>query len=468
VTAPALRVEHLTIRDGDDRMVVADVSFELRPGTALSLIGETGSGKSLVAQAILGLLPRTLSASGTMRTQDGAAIAFDDIGAIHALWARHTMLVPQEPREALDPTMRMGRQISSSAQTADLALASVDLEAAAARLYPFELSGGMAQRAVVAMSLVTRAPVIVADEPTKGLDPLRFAQVGDLMASLLDKGRALVVVTHEAALVRRLGGQVIVLLDGRIVEQGEAADVLKNPRSAYMRDWLAADPSTWAPCERCADLDDPVLAAHGLSAAYGTARPLFADIDLHLSTGGVLAVTGPSGCGKTTLGNVLLGLKAPRDGHVSWNGVDPYKDGVGLRRLRQKYQKLHQDPVSAFVRNRTIRRQLADLNEVAAIAQFPDRVADLLDRLKLKTALLDRHPAELSGGEGQRLALLRLLLLRPRLIVADEPTSRLDPLIQKHTIGLLREIVATDRLGLVLIGHDRALLSATADEVIEL
>ncbi len=468
MNAPALRVEHLTIRDADGRMVVADISFELRPGTALSLIGETGSGKSLVAQAILGLLPPSLSASGTMRTNDGAAVAFDDISAIHALWARSTMLVPQEPREALDPTMRVGRQLSPLMAAADLALASVDLEASAAHLYPFELSGGMAQRAVVAMSLVSEAPVIVADEPTKGLDPLRFAQVGDLMASLLDKGRALVVVTHEAALVRRLGGQVIVLLEGCIVEQGPADDVLVNPRSAYMRDWLAADPSTWIACERCGDLDDPVLAAHGLSAAYGTGRPLFTDLDLHLSTGGVLAVTGPSGCGKTTLGNVLLGLKAPLEGSVSWNGVDPYRNNAGRRNLRQKYQKLHQDPISAFVRSRTIRRQLADLNEVAAIAQFPDRVANLLDRLKLRPALLDRHPAELSGGEGQRLALLRLLLLRPRLIVADEPTSRLDPLIQKHTIGLLREIVATDRLGLVLIGHDRALLAATADEVIEL
>ena len=184
--------------------------------------------------------------------------------------------------------------------------------------------------------------------------------------------------------------------------------------------------------------------------------------------GGVLGITGPSGCGKTTLGNILLGLRRPSAGTVSWQGVDPHRDPAALTRLRRRYQKLHQDPASVFLPGRSLARQFADLAEIIPGLALERDLPPLLDRLRLDPRLLRRLVGEVSGGEAQRLALARILLMKPALIVADEPTSRLDPLVQRMTIALLREIVAEEDLGLVLIGHDRALLAAAADETLEL
>jgi peptide/nickel transport system ATP-binding protein len=471
MTAPGLDIRDLVIRNRSGKALVGPISFAVARGTALTIIGETGSGKSLIAQALMGLLPPELAADGTLKIANALPVDLGKPDAVQRFWGSRTLLLPQEPHAALDPTMRVGRQLAlrhGSGARAQVALAAVDLPSEAANLYPFALSGGMAQRALVAMASMSDADIAIADEPTKGLDAPRVAQVGDLLARLLAQGRTLVVVTHEIAVARRLAGDVLVLRDGAIVEYGPTAHVLGTPQNAYTRAWIAADPGTWSPCQRCHADDGLVLAAHGLAAEYRTGQPLFSDLDLHVPAGGVVAIAGPSGCGKSTLGNVLLGLKTPTSGAVSWAGIDPYRDAPARTRFRRRYQKLHQDPLSVFVPNRTVGQHLADLAEVLPEPPRADRTAELLERLKLPTALLERAPSELSGGEGQRFALLRLLLMRPRLIVADEPTSRLDPLVQKQTIKLLRSFVDQEGLAVVLIGHDRRLLAATADEIVEL
>lgn len=482
MTAPALVVSGLTIRDRSGAALVCDVDLTLASGSVLLLIGETGSGKSLIAQAVMGLLPTGFTASGSITINGHAPIEASQAGLLRLLWSRETLLLPQEPRAALDPTMRIAPQLWDAGArdgaarhgeaglglTTQEALAAVDLPPRVSRAFPAELSGGMAQRVLVASALVGRAPLVVADEPTKGLDATRVAQSAALLASLGGAGRALLVITHDVALARALGGQLAVLRDGRIVEQGPADTVFSAPDHPYTRAWLAADPSTWRPCLRCCDLEAPVLSAHGLSFGFGRAKPLFSGVDVHIPPGGILGLTGRSGCGKTTLGNILLGLQPPSAGAVNWQGVDPYRDRSGARRLRQHYQKLHQDPASVFLPGRSFARQFADLAEVVPDLAPDDALPPLLERLRLDRKLLARRPGEVSGGEAQRLALARILLLKPALIVADEPTSRLDPLVQRETIALLTEIVASEGLGLVLISHDRALLAATADEVMEL
>lgn len=473
MTAPALVLSGLTIRDRSGAALVCDVDLTLANGSVLLLIGETGSGKSLIAQAVMGLLPAGFSASGSISINGHAPIEASQAGLLRLLWSRETLLLPQEPREALDPTMRIAPQLwdagaRSQGLTTQEALAAVDLPPRVSRAFPAELSGGMAQRVLVASALVGRAPLVVADEPTKGLDATRVVQSAALLASLGGAGRALLVITHDMALARALGGQLAVLRDGRIVEQGPAETVFAAPDHPYTRAWLAADPSTWRPCLRCCDLEAPVLSAHGLSFGFGRAKPLFSGVDVHIPPGGILGLTGRSGCGKTTLGNILLGLQPPSAGAVNWQGVDPYRDRSGARRQRQRYQKLHQDPASVFLPGRSFARQFADLTEVVPDLAPDDALPPLLERLRLDRKLLARRPGEVSGGEAQRLALARILLLKPALIVADEPTSRLDPLVQRETIALLTEIVASEGLGLVLISHDRALLAATADEVMEL
>jgi peptide/nickel transport system ATP-binding protein len=189
---------------------------------------------------------------------------------------------------------------------------------------------------------------------------------------------------------------------------------------------------------------------------------------VHVPVGGVLGLTGPSGSGKSTLGNILLGLEQPSAGEVSWAGADPYRDPKARRRLRRRYQKLHQDPVSSFLPHRKIGQQFNDLAEAGHQPQTADGLPALLERLKLHPILLTRYPSEISGGEAQRLALARLLVMDPALIVVDEPTSRLDPLVQKQTIDLLRDIVEERSLSLILISHDLTLVRSFADETVSL
>jgi peptide/nickel transport system ATP-binding protein len=470
MTAASIRVEQLSIHSTRGHVLVRDVSFSVQPGRTLVVIGETGSGKSLIAQALMGILPPGLAAIGMLHMPGRPAVALSDPDALSALWADETMLLPQEPAAALDPTMKVGRQLRlpgrGTRAATDAVLASLDLDAGIDDAYPFSLSGGMAQRVLIGCAIGSAARLVIADEPTKGLDPARVERVIALLRGLAKQGRALVVITHDLAVARGLPGDVLVLRDGEAIEAGPTASVLATPRHSYTSAWLAADPSAWPACRPCLERDDLVLAAHGLSFAWPRARPLFRDLDLHVPRGGVLALMGESGSGKTTLGNILLGLRRPDEGTVSWQGADPYRDPRARLRLRQRYQKLHQDPGSALLPHRMVVRQMEDLCEVKPELDLVAALPPLLDRLKLAPGLLQRYPAEISGGEAQRLAILRLLLLEPDFILADEPTSRLDPIVQRETMLLLRQVVEEQRLGLVLVSHDRALVNAVSDEVI--
>lgn len=470
--AYGLQVRDLTIRDAQGCDIVKQATLRAVPGEALVVIGETGSGKSLIAQALLGLLPDGFTASGHICFAGRSPTCLSDRTALRRHWARDIILLPQEPAAALNPTMRVARQLivapGQNELARDAALVAVDLSADDANAYPWALSGGMAQRALVACAIGGSAPVIVIDEPTKGLDPPRVRQVIRLLEMLQQAGRALVVITHDPVLVRGLRGSVAVLYDRRIVEHLPIAHLFERPRHAYSRAWLAAEPSSWPDLRRGRHVTEVIAEGHGLGFGFSGKAPLFADVDICIRRGSIVALTGPSGSGKTTLGNILVGLRRPDAGHVLWAGYDPYRDERWLTRMRRRFQKLHQDPAGAFAPHRPIRRQLQDIAGVVPGLDVSAALPPLLNRLQVKSNLLDRYPSEISGGEAQRLAIARLLMLDPIMIIADEPTSRLDPILQKATMLLLRDLVAERAMGLILISHDRAVVRALADTVVTL
>jgi peptide/nickel transport system ATP-binding protein len=462
-----LHVHGLAVRH-DGQRIVDDVSLRVDEGDSLCLIGTSGSGKSLIAAAIAGLLPDCMSANGQIGLYDRVVPAADQAG-LRALWHTHTCLLPQEPTTALAPLLRAADQVRLAPPQTSWAeavawLARFGLDRHAARRMPFALSGGMAQRLLASLAMRTGSHVLIADEPTKGLDADRRAELIDLLAHLRDAGRALLVITHDLDVVRALGGQIAVLEDGTLTEQGDVANVLHTPRSAFARASLAADPARWMPepSGRCGPL---VADADGLVVGRA-GRRLAGPLQFPLAGGSVTALLGPSGVGKTTLGDTLLGLLPPIAGRVNWLGRQ--LDRKTRRELRPRFQKLHQDPASVFPPGRSFGDSLSDLQRLRNGAELMRGVPALLDRLGVSPRLLDRCPGAVSGGEAQRLALTRVLATRPAFLVADEPSSRLDPPVQAATLRLLRSVANEDGVAVLLITHDHAAADAVADDVMKL
>ncbi|SDG24691.1 ATP-binding cassette domain-containing protein [Rhodobacter capsulatus] len=454
-----LQAKDITVRTGAERLL-DPVSLTLPAGRAVTVLGESGSGKSLLAQAILGTLPRGLVADGELRVGETKLDPARPQGS-RALWGRQIAVLPQEPWLALDPLMTGHYQLAEvfdlvaadprPGRRAKADLAELGLEGAGGK-YPWQLSGGMAQRLAFAAARAGGARITVADEPTKGLDSDRRDDVLALLRRGLEGG-GLLTITHDLTLAAGLGGEILVMQGGTVVERGPAERVLTAPEHPYTRALIAADPAHWPRPDPMPETA-PLLRAEGFTVARD-GRSLFAPLDFTLSPGQILAVAGPSGCGKSSLGNALLGL-LPHQGRL-WR--DP-----ALPKLA--FQKLWQDPPAAFPARITLAEGLDDLLARHRIDR--GRVAPLLDRLKLSPDLLARRPGAVSGGELQRIALLRALLLDPAVLFADEPTSRLDPVTQALTIRLMVEIGRESGMAMVIVSHDHALLEAISDRVIRL
>ncbi|WP_100002960.1 ABC transporter ATP-binding protein [Phyllobacterium zundukense] len=444
-----LSISDLSIHSAEGN-IVSDISLALGRGQPLTLLGESGSGKSLVAQAIMGNLPPELHATGHV-TFKGTDILGESPAERRRRWGRSIGLLPQEPWLALDPTMPVlpqvteihryvkGRATAESATAAKRNLSEVSLSSAEA-LYPFQISGGMGQRAAIAMAHAADSELLIADEPTKGLDTMLRDSVVARLREEVESGRLLLTITHDVAVARALGGTIGVMVDGRLVEHGPAEKLFEAPEHAYTKALLSSEPSQW---ERRAPAASGglVIAGRGLKKSYG-GKPLFSDLDIEVSAGEIVSVFGPSGCGKTTIGNILLGLTSPDAGVVERT--------AGLSPLR--FQKLYQDPPAAFAPHQTIRKALKDLARLHG--KDWKVIMELQDRLRLPASLLDRLPGQISGGELQRFALLRALLLEPAFLFADEATSRLDPVSQMEAVAFLMEIVRETGLAILMVTHD--------------
>jgi peptide/nickel transport system ATP-binding protein len=480
-----------------DRTAVRDLDLSLAAGETVALVGESGSGKSTTARAAIGLGGEGL----TVTAEEHRILGTDAATAGPATWRRlyrgDIGYVPQDTGEGLNPVRTIGSQLAEAVRqngsTGRVSRAAVRREVAAALTavgldatlhadrHPHELSGGQRQRVLIALALIGDPALVIADEPTSSLDVTVQKQVLDLLEQRVrETGAALLLITHDLGVAYARADRIVVLKDGRIVEQGTARAVLTAPREDYTRDLVAAVPGRAAhrstsPVAEEAEATEPVITARGLTRIFRRgAAPAVDHVDLTLAPGRTLGIVGESGSGKSTTARILLGIEPFDAGEVTVLGRRLDGRGIRARRggdavaLSRHARLIHQDPTGSLDPRFTVADTVAeplvgfgigDRNSRAA------RVADLLDQVALPSDAADRRPAELSGGQRQRVAIARALAVEPDLLVLDEPVSALDVSVQARILDLLTDLQGELGLTYLFISHDLAVVRDIADEV---
>ncbi|MDH6220059.1 ABC transporter ATP-binding protein [Streptomyces pseudovenezuelae] len=483
-----VQVTDLSVEFGDLR-AVDGLSFSLAQGAAVALVGESGSGKSTVASALLGLHRGTGARVGGSIEVAGVDVQEASDDELRRLRGAKAAMVFQDPLSSLDPYYAIGDQIAevyrvhtrvsrrAARARAVEVLDRVGIPDAQrrSRSRPHEFSGGMRQRALIAMALACEPDLLIADEPTTALDVTVQAQILDLLHTLREEtGMGLLLVTHDVGVAAESVDDVLVMRHGRVVEHGAIADVLGAPVQPYTRELLAAVPRVDAPRAAAAAgseaapgseaSESVVLEATGLRREFGRGKRAFTavdDVSLAIRRGETLGVVGESGSGKTTLGRMLVGLLEPTAGEVRYEG----HARVGVR---PAVQMVFQDPVSSLNPRRSVGESIADPLRARGERdekQIRGRVTELLERVGLEGAHYDRYPHEFSGGQRQRVGIARALAADPRVIVCDEPVSALDVTTQAQVVALLGELQRELGLALVFIAHDLAVVRQVSDRV---
>ncbi|MFW8594246.1 dipeptide ABC transporter ATP-binding protein [Cribrihabitans neustonicus] len=504
---PLLSVENLSIGFGKDDPVVRDVSFAVQPGETLALVGESGSGKTISCRAVLRILPRTAQIrSGRAlleRHGDCVDLLRVDERQLRDIRGNTISMIFQEPMRSLSPLHRIGNQVVEVLRLhggkRGEAARKIVLECfervgfpdpeRTYKSYPFELSGGMRQRAMIAMAMVARPALLIADEPTTALDVTTQAQVLGLVKDLQrETGMAMILVTHDLGVVANMAEQVVVMHKGRVMEAGSTNALLSAPAHPYTKALFDAAPEI--PDEAVVGVppgrEDVILEMKSVSKTYtlragrGWQTPVrihaCRGIDLRLSRGETLAIVGESGSGKTTAARIALGAEPPDPGgEILFRprpGAEPVPVHAMDRAQRTAFQRqaqmVFQDPYSSLSPRMRIQNTMVEPLEIHGIgtrAERRDRAAEMLRLVGLPSDMLKRYPHAFSGGQRQRLSIARALMLEPSLIVCDEPTSALDVSVQEQILRLLEEIRDRQNLSYLFISHDLAVVARIADEV---
>jgi peptide/nickel transport system ATP-binding protein len=482
-------VGDLTVRDRAGHAVVKDLSLVVPNGEALGIVGESGSGKTTAALAILGAIrPGLRLATGTVLV-DGEPI-FDLSERRRRALRRETLsYLGQDPAASLNPTMRIGAQLAdpctqrpSPEQILDrLKAVGLPADPALVRRFPHELSGGQQQRVALARALANDPRIVILDEPTTGLDVVTQDLVlSELARQRAQRGFALVVISHDLAVVARLADRLLVMRSGSVVDEGDCDELLARPSHPYTATLVAACPDLARARPRRdarAASGPPPIEVSGLGAGHpsrggGPAIVAADDVSFSVLAGECLALVGASGSGKTTIARCLVGLHRSEAGVVRIAGA-PAADQASRRPLAQRraVQLVPQDPLDSLNPRRkagaSIQRPLRLLRGLGT-AEAVAEVVRLLELVRLSPELADRHPRALSGGERQRVAIARALAAQPEVLVCDEITSALDVSVQEDVLAVLDDLRLKLGLAVVFISHDLGVVARVADRVLVL
>ncbi|QCO03250.1 ABC transporter ATP-binding protein [Azospirillum argentinense] len=485
---------HVEFRSGGGAMhAVKGVSFDIAKGETLALVGESGSGKSVTALSILQLLPYPMARHphGSIRFR-GTELVGAEEKVLRDVRGDRIAMIFQEPMTSLNPLHSIERQINETLflhkglsraaarkRTLEL-LRLVGLPNPEKRLnaYPHELSGGQRQRVMIAMALANEPDLLIADEPTTALDVTIQAQILELLKDLQRRfGMALLLITHDLGVVRKMADRVCVMNQGEIVEQAEVADIFARPQHPYTRKLLAAEPKG-DPLTPPADAPE-VMAADNLKVWFPIKKGLLRrtvdhvravdGVSVNVRQGHTVGVVGESGSGKTTLGLALLRLHAS-EGAIRFDGKDIQGwQAKKLRGLRREMQVVFQDPYGSLSPRLSVGQIIGEGLTIHGIGSGAERdamVAKALEEVGLDPSSRHRYPHEFSGGQRQRIAIARALVLKPKFVVLDEPTSALDMSVQAQIVDLLRDIQARNNLAYLFISHDLRVVRALSSHVI--
>jgi len=519
---PMLSVENLSThffsRDGVLK-AVDDVSYRIAPGETLAVAGESGSGKSVTALSIMGLLPKPAGrVVGGRILLDGRDLVPLSEGEMQHLRGNEVAMIFQEPMTSLNPVLTIGDQIAevlirhrgmrrkAARERVREMLELVRIPDAARRLddYPHEMSGGMRQRVMIAMALACKPKLLIADEPTTALDVTIQAQIIELIKTLQqEEGMSVLFITHDMGVVAEVADRTAVMYNGKVVEQGATRDIFDNPRHPYTRSLLSAVPRLGAMAghrrpmrfpvvDRATGLSDipaetgetvspdqPVIEVKNLTARFNLRGGLFSsvkrrvhaveNVSFSVQPGETLALVGESGCGKSTTGRSVMRLMQPMRGSVLLDGEDLLTlDDQTLHDRRRRIQMIFQDPYASLNPRMTVGEAIAEpliVNRLAGRAEAHRKVGELLEQVGLRPEMARRYPHEFSGGQRQRICIARALSVEPKLIVADESVSALDVSVKAQVINLMLDLQDRMKLAYLFISHDMAVVERVSHRV---
>ncbi|WP_137152589.1 ABC transporter ATP-binding protein [Devosia sp. FKR38] len=496
---PLVEIEDLKVsfsQYGGQVDAVRGVSFTVNEGESLGIVGESGSGKSVSCSALLRLLPATARISAKAIRLDGIDVLKANKDDLVRLRGRAAAMIFQDPMTAFDPVFTIGHQIVETIQAhrplnkrdalaeAEQLLLRVEIKNARDVLgyYPHQLSGGMLQRAMIAMALSCRPKVLIADEPTTALDVTIQAQILQLIKKVqAEFGMALIMITHDLGVIAETVDRVLVMYGGEVMEQGPVQQIFDAPQHDYTKALLASLKTGFDPSADEDRTATPALELRGLSKTYRVGRRagLFTNhsefhavrpVDLVVPRNRIVGLVGESGSGKTTTGMMAMRLTEPSGGQILVNGTDISTMGPAeLKSFRRSMQIVFQDSYSALDPMMTLSQIIAEplhIHGIGTAREQTEIALDWLERVGLPRNFGGRYAHELSGGQRQRVAIARALILGPTVLVADEPTSALDVTVKAQIIGLLKQLQAEMGLSMLFISHDLSTVKSLTDTVV--